>query len=381
MAFEPGGVAGKLGNRFEAKWVIEQFLKLLNEELCSVTVEGIGDDEHGVDLWVVRKDGVREAHQCKARNGATEKWTLGALAGRGVLAYLREQLTRDPTNRFWLVTGVPFTLLDDFCRSLDASGANAPDLVAALKPGSHKDTLFRQFCRPLDLDPTSPAERGKAIDLLRRTRVETRCDTEKWSEDLAGRAGSLIKGDSENALAVIRELVEENLHRPWTTSELWGELEGRGFGQRRLDREDRIRPRVHELQTEYIERVRSRLIDENLIQRPEAEKILGYAKDNAVVVVHGPAGSGKTGVLYQVVTQAAAEGRVVLPVSLDRRVPKCLRSVLGKTSACLTALPFAWQLSAGNARRCWFSINSIHCVCPGLAVTRRSMWSGHWSAK
>jgi hypothetical protein len=59
MAFEPGGLADKLGNRYEGRWVVKQLLRLLNEEIRSVTVEAVGDDERGVDLWIQKNDGVR----------------------------------------------------------------------------------------------------------------------------------------------------------------------------------------------------------------------------------------------------------------------------------------------------------------------------------
>jgi len=70
MAFEPGGMSEKLGNRYEGRWVAKQFLWLLNEEIQSVTVELIGPDERGVDLLVVEKDGTRQLQQCKARCGS-----------------------------------------------------------------------------------------------------------------------------------------------------------------------------------------------------------------------------------------------------------------------------------------------------------------------
>ena len=36
MAFERGGYADKLGNRYEGRWVVRQLLRLLNEEIRSV---------------------------------------------------------------------------------------------------------------------------------------------------------------------------------------------------------------------------------------------------------------------------------------------------------------------------------------------------------
>lgn len=84
MAFEPGGMSEKLGNRYEGRWVAKQLLRLLNEEILSVTVEPIGPDEQGVDLLVVGKDGVRQLQQCKARCGGREFWTISALRDKGI---------------------------------------------------------------------------------------------------------------------------------------------------------------------------------------------------------------------------------------------------------------------------------------------------------
>ena len=117
MAFEPGGFADKLGNRHEARWVAKQLLRLIKEEIRSVTVEAIGDDERGVDLWIEKNDSTRQAQQCKARNGANESWSISDLNLRRVLHYLQEQLDRDPKYEFAFVSGIGATLLRDICDS------------------------------------------------------------------------------------------------------------------------------------------------------------------------------------------------------------------------------------------------------------------------
>jgi hypothetical protein len=121
MAFEPGGYADKLGNRYEGRWIARQLLFLLNEQVRSVTLESIGDDEAGVDLWIARNDGTREAQQCKAENGTKSLWSLNDLKRRGVLDYLRFQLERDPSHRFMLVSGSPAPQLRDLSRSAEDS--------------------------------------------------------------------------------------------------------------------------------------------------------------------------------------------------------------------------------------------------------------------
>ena len=74
MSYDLGGRADKLGNRYEGRWVALQLLHMLNEEVVSVTVESIGDDERGVDLWISKKNGKKLAQQCKGRNGNKDTW-------------------------------------------------------------------------------------------------------------------------------------------------------------------------------------------------------------------------------------------------------------------------------------------------------------------
>lgn len=85
VAFETDGRADKLGNRYEGRWVAKQLLRPLNKEIKFITIESIGDDEQGVDLWLVLNDGRKQAQQCKARNVSEDSWFISVLKARGVL--------------------------------------------------------------------------------------------------------------------------------------------------------------------------------------------------------------------------------------------------------------------------------------------------------
>ena len=59
MAYEIGGRADKYGNRFETNWTIRKLLEVIEEKIESVTIEAIGDDEKGADLWIPCDGGIR----------------------------------------------------------------------------------------------------------------------------------------------------------------------------------------------------------------------------------------------------------------------------------------------------------------------------------
>src|SRR4051812_40963556 len=104
MTIKRGGRADKLGNRYEGRWVARNLLFVLDGRLASLTVEAVGDEERGVDLWQAHPDGTREAQQCKRKNWNKGKWGIGELRTQGVLGHLAYQLRRNGRHRFTLVS-------------------------------------------------------------------------------------------------------------------------------------------------------------------------------------------------------------------------------------------------------------------------------------
>ena len=147
MAFEPGGMADKLGNRYEGRWVAKQLLRLLNEEIESVTVELIGPNEQGVDLLVIKKDGVRQLQQCKARFGSLESWSVKVLTAKGILGHLKNHLRRDPQQEFALVSAIPSQTFMDICDSARHSNDNPQNFFRyqIYEVGEERRNAFKDY--------------------------------------------------------------------------------------------------------------------------------------------------------------------------------------------------------------------------------------------
>ena len=69
---EKGGRADKLGNDYESLFVVQQMLAVVAEEADSIKLEGLGDDEQGIDIWVYA-DGINHGYQCKRENSQVGK--------------------------------------------------------------------------------------------------------------------------------------------------------------------------------------------------------------------------------------------------------------------------------------------------------------------
>jgi len=95
MPYEKSGRADKLGNKYEGLFTVKFLLKLIEEEASSITIEPVGDEEEGVDLWVKNKDSSTEYYQCKGRNASNENWRMGDLAAIGIFSKAKKQLDAD----------------------------------------------------------------------------------------------------------------------------------------------------------------------------------------------------------------------------------------------------------------------------------------------
>ena len=85
-----GGLYSKLGNRYEALWLVLKLLEVLGGHGKSLKVEGIGGAFAGFEVCF-ELEGYSEWHQTKI-NGAGANWTRRALEREGVTAAFKRRL-------------------------------------------------------------------------------------------------------------------------------------------------------------------------------------------------------------------------------------------------------------------------------------------------
>jgi len=327
MALEPGGYADKLGNRYEGRWIVRQLLHVLNEDLRSVRWEPVGDGERGVDLWVERPNGVRQAQQCKLRNVSIDRWTIADLDRRGILGAMKRHLDSVSSNEFCLVTPISSVLLHDICKSARNASGNPEDYFQhqIQACGEDRRRIFRQFCERLCLNGNSEHDRAKAFSYLKRFFIECWPDTNTSYQDIVGLAQVLVwadeGGNPATVIAVLAEFAQDNLRRTLDAPAIWRYLESQGFHPRRLARDARINPAIEMLQAQFADSISDGLISGSLIQRVETQSILESIKDNSIIVLHGGPGQGKSGVLYELTETFRKENIAYLPIRLDRQQP------------------------------------------------------------
>lgn len=384
MAFEPGGYSDKLGNRHEGRWVVKQLLRVLNEEVHSVTYEPIGDDQNGVDLIVESNSGAKQLQQCKARNASKDNWSIADLHNRGILRHLKFHLDRDTKHEFAFITGVPASVFRDICESARNSNGNPEDYYnfQIQQIGENRRKAYGKFCEYLNLNQNDVADRAIAFDYLRRTHIVLWPDDQNSYDELLGWASVLVNGEPRSVVSCLADYAENNLRKRLLANDVWSHLRGLGFDPRRLSHDDRLVPALEKLQQRFEDSVASGLIGDELIAREETQELHKALEEGSIVILHGAAGYGKSGVLYELTKILKQEERPYLPIRLDRQEPRntaiefgldmglpespvvCLQSLLGEKSAVLI-------LDQLDALR-WTSSHSPNSLAVCKAIVREA---------
>lgn len=333
MPFERGGIADKLGNRYEGRWIAKQFLLLLEEKIQSVTIEAIGNSEKGVDIWI-QKDGVLQAHQCKARNKSKEYWTIGEFQSRGVLGNIKYQLDRNPSYEFHFISSVGSELFKDVCEYARRSNNDSDNFYnfKILDSGKDVKDIFEKFCQYFSLTDKNRDDQTKAFNYLRRIYINVYPDDNVTWQSLLAQTGYLLIGDAKTNVATLLTYAENNekFGCPIYQDELRVYLKKLGVHPKRLEHDSRIAPAIEKLQIRFDDSIKHLLINKKILHREETLSVINAFEKGNNIVLFGAAGYGKSGVLFEFTEYLKQKNIPYLPIRLDRLEPENTATQFGK---------------------------------------------------
>ena len=291
----PGGIADKLGNEYEQKWAVRKLLEVVAGLATSIRYEGIPKDFRGFEFALHRPDHV-EWHQTKI-NAPKGNWTLHALKREGVMDAFKRRLSAvaDIIARCVFVSQYPARQMHELCDK--ARMANDVNEFLNAVPLKDKET-FDDLAKMWDVD-----ERN-VFEWLRR--CEFRTESEQSIDEAIARHGHhLLKGDAD-LFASLSDYLLNNLNAPITTETVREWIrKSSPFTFRPAALDPTLREKVAVANQRYLDSYTPFGMAGQKIPRAEASAVLAElqaAPGPSLILLTGNAGSGKSGVVRQVMT-------------------------------------------------------------------------------
>lgn len=298
-------------------------LDVLNEKIQYLTIEAVGDDERGVDLWIGNKDGTREGQQCKGRCRSNECWTYGDVNERGIWDNWKGHLENSKANLVSLVSPLAFTTLEDItqmARNTDVTKPRDFYEYQIKKSGKKTVEFFCKYCDAMGINPAEESGIATAIDYMSRTFYRNPGNF-GLREILLQRMELLFIGDGEEIFSKLLKFI--------LLEDIWGKkidalmitdyCKDTGIVFRDLARDERILPAISDLNEEYQSVFRR--FQGGYIIRNEAKCCWQWILDGKSVIIHGHAGMGKSGCIENIIQFCKESETLYLAVKLDKRIP------------------------------------------------------------
>jgi hypothetical protein len=310
MAGASGGVADKLGNKYELAWAIRHALLCIRDERRSLTLEEIDPElADGSEFTYVNEHGDISVTQVKRQNNITDHWTIAALRGRGVLAAAAHHVAAGREFHFSSMTpsGALRVMAGLSRKSAEAQQFVAHQLTPQLRPTFDELTAANVF---------GSAE--AAWQTLRGMWIEIEVE-EQLVMTNAMLAEVSLEGATGDLMAVaIGAVLLDNLRTRMTRRELLDALARDGI----TPRDSVARRTSHEQVVATTQSWRGTIERELLspsIERQEAADLVDLMSTTRLALVVGAGGGGKSSVLYQAAREFEAQDAEVLAFRLDRR--------------------------------------------------------------
>lgn len=312
------GVAGKLGDRYEAWWtVLHGVLPVLRDAFASLRVErpGLGGIEFEVRGATAAPD---EGHQCKRTHSSS--WTIKALKSEGFL----------PTWSALADAGTHVVF-----------GSSRSSVVEQMAEKARRFTDAGQWIEDLEDGEDSARillEKEWSVDAAtvhRRLRLTT--FTQIGELPLRSHMTELLSlsvtGDPDEVFGLLRSYIEDHFVEDITADALWTYLRKKGH-QPATGFSPAASELVRELTASYIESIKS-LRSQSLthVVREETDRIVSELRRDggpSTVVAVGRPGGGKSNVIAEVARLLVeGGGTVVGALRLDQAEPATKSTQLG----------------------------------------------------
>lgn len=312
MSTLPGGPADKAGLRHEALWGVAGMVDVLTGQADAIRIEEPGTD--AAEFYLERGGG-HEHWQAKRQVLSQKTWSLQLLKSEGILDFFRQRVEAGESCVFASISDAPElrALAENADEALDW-----PEFEEKFVSSEHWKEHVKELRKHLGY--RSDAE---VFAFLRKTRVEGARES-TLEALLLPILKAWLTGQPQTALALLRELYLESVHKRLIADDIWKYLDSHGIPGRKSPITAGLPRFLRHITNTYVAGQRAKLIRGESIPRQIAADIVKTIKESGRsldILVTAPAGGGKSAGLLQVVEGLTSSGVPVLAFRLDRIEP------------------------------------------------------------
>lgn len=352
MAPRPGGEADKLGNKFEAAWVVRHALYCLLDPNVSLAAEDIDLELAQGSEFTYFNGSATEVHQLKRQPGNRNYWSIAALAGLDIFRNAASHVAAGREYHF--VSQIPCGPL----KELAERARKSDDLASFTRSWLTSKELRTKF------DELSSAKVLGSADAAWSTLRGMWFDVQSESDVIRVNgmlAGQVLEGASGHLAALaIADLVVDNLGKRLSSVELLELLEPLGIRPLVASTRATAREQASAVTDSWMNTIGRELLQPAIV-RDEAGALISAMEDSRLGLITGTAGGGKSSVLFQTATALQAADAAVLALRLDRLEPFASTAEIGRQLGLETS-PAASLALAADGRDAYLIIDQLDAV-------------------
>ncbi|WP_265521158.1 hypothetical protein [Oerskovia flava] len=347
-----GGVADKLGNKYELSWAVHHALRCIQDERCAITLEDLDPDlADGSEFTFVDENGSVAVTQVKRQHSINDHWTIAALRSRGIFAAAARHVTAGREYHFSSMTPCgSLRVLSEWARqSTDVQQFMTRQLTKQLSPVFDELSASEIFG---DAEDAWRVLRGMWFEIG---------DEQQLARTNAMLAATVLEGAAESLQPVaVGAVLLDSLRRRLTRRELLEGLARHGICARHATAKRTAHDEVRSTTTSWRRTVERELL-RPVIPRTESAELIELMSKTRLALVVGTGGGGKSSVVYQAASGLESKGAEVLAFRLDRRGAYNSTAELGSQLG-LTSSPVASLRMAADGRGAFLIIDQLDAV-------------------
>lgn len=318
----PGGIADKLGNQYEAKWLVRQLLDVIAGKAEWLRFEGITPQFDGFECAVSR-GGVTEWHQTKI-NTPNGNWTVNALKREYVLGAFKSRLQANFDDCCLFVSQDPAKDL----RTLVVKAGIANDLTEFVqKLSKDQRDKFNQLINAWEVDDAT------AYIWLRRCEFQTLPEGE-LDAIITSLSDLYFSSSGSSAFSILRDYAENRFNKRLTTELVRAELRDAGtLVLKDWSLDPTVRERLHAETDAYLQTYSPFGIGGSTVPRRQICDLVdqvGKPDGPNVVLLTGIAGSGKSGVIRGLIDKLRERHITHLAFRVDHHLHRGTHQEIGQ---------------------------------------------------